>query len=172
MLRLAENPAAPQTLVVMTPDQHVEIALPSDANDIASMSRDLIEHGLPWTWQPARVSRAISAPNTNVAVVREQKGLVGFGIMEYWDEDAHLVLFAVRRAHQRQGVGSAMLRWLEASAVAAGSKRIRVEARRDNVAARCLYNEHGYHELVIKSRMYSGAMDGIHLEKWLCAAPD
>lgn len=151
----------------MTPLLQVSLASASDAVAIADMSRHLIEHGLPWTWGPGRVSKAIAASNVNVAVVREQQKLVAFGIMEYGEEDAHLVLFAVDPHHHRQGVGTAVLRWLEAAALVAGSKRIRVEARRDNVAARSFYNEHGYHERGIKLRMYSGALDGIYLEKWL-----
>lgn len=146
---------------------HVSLAQPSDATDIADMSRHLIEHGLPWTWRWERVERAISASNTNVAVVRERGQLLGFGIMEYWDEDAHLVLFAVHPNYQRQGIGSAILRWLEASAAACGAIRIRLEARRDNDAGRIFYNEHGYHEINIMGRMYSGTLDGIRLEKWL-----
>jgi ribosomal protein S18 acetylase RimI-like enzyme len=156
----------------MTPAMHVQLAVAGDAGEIAAMSRALIEHGLPWTWRPERVSRAVAAPNANVAVVREPEALVGFGIMEYLDEDAHLVLLAVRRASQRQGVGSAILQWLEASALVAGAKRIRVEARRDNPSARSFYNEHGYHEVAIKLRMYSGAVDGIRLERWLRAEAD
>lgn len=151
----------------MTPDLLVELARPDDAASIAALSRTLIEHGLPWTWQPSRVARAIASANTNVALVREDHRVTGFGIMEYWDDDAHLVLFAVRPDRQRQGVGSKLLGWLEACAVAAGAQRIRVEARRDNEAARCFYNEHNYHELVIKQRMYSEVLDGIRLEKWL-----
>lgn len=149
----------------------VVIAAPDDATEIAVMSRDLIESSLPWSWRPARVLRAIEAHNTNVAVVRGASALVAFGVMEYWDDDAHLVLFAVRPKHQRQGVGSELLRWLEASANVAGAQRVRVEARRDNVAARSFYNEHGYHERNIQSRMYSGVLDGIRLEKWLRAGP-
>ncbi len=151
---------------------HVRIAAAGDAVEIADMSRRLIERGLPWTWQPERVARAIASTNTNVAVVREQDELVGFGIMEYWDEDAHLVLFAVRPLRQRQGVGSSILCWLEACAVVAGSKRIRVEARQDNLAARSFYNDHGYHEVHIRRHMYSGTADGVHLEKWLRTQSD
>lgn len=147
----------------------VSIAELDDAADIANMSRVLIEHGLPWSWRRERVARAIAAQNTNVAVVREQGALVGFGIMEYWDEDAHLVLFAVRPAHQRRGLGSTILRWLEATAVAGGARRIRLEARRDNDAARHFYNEHGYHEITLEERMYSGALAGIQMQKWLRA---
>ena len=67
----------------MTPAVQVCFALPTDAADIAAMSRRLIEHGLPWTWRPERVARAIASPVTNVAVVRRQAGLDAFGIMEY-----------------------------------------------------------------------------------------
>ncbi|MCW5632942.1 MAG: GNAT family N-acetyltransferase [Rubrivivax sp.] len=155
----------------MTPAVAVHLAVAADASDIAAMSRELIEHGLPWTWRPQRVARAIAAVDTNVVVVREEGVLSAFGIMEYLDDDAYLVLFAVRRSRQRLGIGSAVLRWLEAAAVAAGACRIRVDARRDNVAARSFYNEHGYHEVRITARRYSGQVDQIRLEKWLRARP-
>lgn len=151
----------------MTPSLHVCIASKLDAEAIAVMSRDLIEHGLPWSWRSERVTRAIEAANTNVVVLRDRTELDGFGIMEYWDDDAHLVLLAVRATCQRRGIGSALLHWLEVSARVAGSQRIRVEARRENVAARNFYNDHGYHELTIRPRMYSGMVDGIHLAKYL-----
>jgi ribosomal-protein-alanine N-acetyltransferase len=131
------------------------------------MSRELIEYGLEWRWRPARVARAINDPDTNVVVMRGEEQLVGFGIMEYLDDEAYLILFAVRKSCQRRGIGSALLRWLEAAARAAGSRRIRVDARRENVAARCFYNEHGYHERILESRMYGKAVDGVRLEKWL-----
>ena len=151
----------------MTPAVDVHLAVAEDALQIAAMSRTLIEHDLPWTWQPARVRNAIHSPITNVAVAREGGNLIAFGIMEYLDEDAYLVLFAVQERRQRQGVGSAVLRWLEESAIAAGSSRIRVDARRDNGPARMFYNERGYHEVRISARKYSGQVDQVRLEKWL-----
>ena len=151
----------------MTVDPPISIARRSDAGAIAVMSRDLIEYGLEWRWRAARVARAISDPDTNVAVVRRKDELVGFGIMEYLDDDAYLVLLAVAESRRRQGVGSALLQWLEAAARAAGSQRIRVDTRRESVAARCFYNEHGYHERILRPRMYGKRVDGIRLEKWL-----
>ncbi len=157
----------------MTPALQLRMATSADAAPIAAMSRDLIEQGLPWTWQAARVARAIAADHMNVVVVPGRAGVDAFGIMEYWDDDAHLVLLAVRPARQRKGLGCSVLDWLERSAQAAGSQRIRVEARRENLAARHFYNHHGYHELAIKPRMYSGLVDGITLAKSLRpAAPD
>ena len=153
----------------MIADVAIRLATLHDAVDIAAMSRDYIEVGLPWRWRYERVAQAIADPETNVAVVGARSSIVAFGIMSYPDDDAHLLLFAVRRSSQRQGVGSAILLWLEAAARSAGAKRIRVEARRENVAARSFYNEHGYQERVLKKAMYSGIGDGVRLVKWLRA---
>jgi ribosomal-protein-alanine N-acetyltransferase len=144
----------------------VRLATLDDAAGIAAMSREYIEHGLPWSWTEARVELAIRNPDTNVAVVGERGAIAAFGIMSYRD-DAHLLLFAVRRQYQRKGVGSALLRWLEEVARCAGMRHIRVECRRSNDAARNFYSEHGYHECAISPRMYRGLEDGILLEKFL-----
>jgi ribosomal protein S18 acetylase RimI-like enzyme len=145
----------------------IRLATPSDAADIAEISRDHIEYGLPWRWRRDRVAAAIANPETNVAVVGERRAVTAFGIMSYRDDDAHLLLLAVRRERQRTGVGSAVLLWLEAVARTAGAQRILVDARRDNVAARNFYGEHGYHERAIKKQMYSVLDDGIRFEKLL-----
>ena len=91
------------------------------------MSRDCIESGLPWRWRPERVARAIEEENTNVVVAGEAGALTAFGIMSYLDDDAHLLLFAVREGSRRQGIGSAVLLWLENVARAAAHRRIRLE---------------------------------------------
>jgi len=143
------------------------VATLADAPPIAALSRVAIEQGLPWSWRTGRVASAIRDADTNVVVVGAPAALDGFGIMSYLDDDAHLLLFAVAPERRRQGVGSAILAWLEAVARAAGARRIRLEARRGNEAARLFYNEHGYHERAIVPLMYSGMADGIRLEKWL-----
>jgi ribosomal-protein-alanine N-acetyltransferase len=145
----------------------IRLATTADAAAIAALSRDEIEHGLPWTWRAPRVRHAIADPETNVIVAGPPGEVHAFGVMYYADDDAHLLLFAVHRSRQRQGMGTALLRWLEDAALAAGAQRIRVEARMDKVAARSFYNEHGYHEGPVVRRMYSGRLDGVKLEKWL-----
>jgi len=152
---------------VKTADVAVRLARAADAADIAAMSRDYIEDGLPWTWTAGRVEAAIREADINVVVAGERRAISAFGIMSYPDDDAHLLLFAVRQNQRRRGVGSAILRWLEEAADTAGAKRIRVECRRDNAAARNFYCEHGYQELSITTKFYRGLKDGIHLVKWL-----
>lgn len=153
----------------MIADTAIRLAVPADAAAIAAMSRDTIEQGLPWGWRPARVARSIAHPDTNVAVIGAPGAIVAFGIMSYLENVAHLLLFAVHPGHRRQGLGSALLLWLEDVARAAGSHRIRVEARRDNAAARDFYGAHGYHERAIRPGMYREDVDGLQLEKWLRA---
>ena len=151
----------------MIADATVRLAIISDAADIAVLSREHVEFGLSWNWREDRVTKSIISPISNVAVVERDKAVVGFGIMEYGDNDAHLVLFAVDPLHRRHGIGSAILLWLESVARAAGAERIRIEARHENTAARSFYNEHGYHERVIKKGMYAASVDGVRFEKWL-----
>ena len=155
----------------MIADVPVRLATLGDALEIAEMSRDYIEQGLRWRWRASRISKVIADPDTNVAVVGEHGALTAFGIMHYADRDAHLLLFAVRPKVRRHGVGSATLIWLETVARSAGARRIRLEARRDNEAARSFYSEHGYHERAIRPGMYSELVDGVRLEKWLRAEP-
>jgi [ribosomal protein S18]-alanine N-acetyltransferase len=148
----------------------IRLATRADAADIARMSRDEIEQGLPWSWTESRVLGAIQNADTNVAVVGERGALAAFGIMAYRDEVAHLLLFSVRPAHRRKGLGRQLLRWLEGVAVVAGVQRVVVECRRDNATARNFYAEFGYHELAIAKGYYRGVEDAIRLEKWLADA--
>jgi ribosomal protein S18 acetylase RimI-like enzyme len=149
----------------------VGLARPADANRIAEMSRDFIEYGLGWKWTPARIFRRLHDSSTNIAVARERDDLIGFAIMEYKEEEAHLLLFAVSAAHRRQGVGSALLSWLEATALTAGIGLIYLEARTRNAEARAFYCKHGYSEIARVRGMYRGVEDGVRLAKDLWWKP-
>ena len=167
---MAKIPSVPYKGCVKPQTLSVRLATRDDAAGIAAMSRDEIERGLPWSWTEGRVAHAIANPDTNVIVAGPAGALAGFGIMSYLGDEAHLALFAVATAHRRRGVGSAMLEWLENVARVAGVRRIRVECRRSNDAARNFYGEHGYHESVIVRRYYRGLEDAIALEKHLWPA--
>lgn len=145
----------------------VRLAALTDVPAIASMSREYIEDGLPGVWGYERVAEALADPETNVVVVGPPGAVIAFGIMSYADEEAHLLLFAVRPTLRRKGFGSTLLRWLEAVAREGGAKSIRVEAREDNAAGRCFYRAHGYEEREIRKGMYYNLADGVRMEKWL-----
>lgn len=143
----------------------IRLATLSDAETIALESMAEIEHNMGWTWHPQRVATAIADPDTNVAVAVDGDTLLGFGIMTYEEESAHLVLFAVSEGARRSGVGSALLKWLEKVASVAGVSHLKVEARLSNAGARAFYRAHGYNESDVVPAMYRGAEDGVHFEK-------
>jgi [ribosomal protein S18]-alanine N-acetyltransferase len=120
------------------------LARASDAQEIAEMSRDLIEHGLAWAWTPARVQRSIAGRDSSVVVARRDARIAAFGIMHFGDEVAHLNLFAVAPQHRRQGLGRQLVEWLTTTAIEAGIFRIELELRADNHPARQFYERLGF----------------------------
>ena len=146
---------------------HIRFAAPADALGIAEMSRDLIEHGLGWSWTHERVRRCLRHPDTNAIVAVEDGRRCGFALMKYGEEEAHLLLLAVLPAHARQGLGSALLGWLEASARVAGIARVTLEARAGNTAARAFYRRHGYAASQLLPGYYGGREASVRMVKAL-----
>jgi ribosomal-protein-alanine N-acetyltransferase len=140
----------------------LRLAIPADAKQIAFMSRDLIESGLGWSWNPARVESALRHRETLtlVACDRGQPGegerVVAFAIMQFGDEHAHLSLLAVRPTHWRTGLGRRMLEWLIESSYAAGVAAIHLELRAANQAARRFYRALGFTESAYIPGYYQG----------------
>jgi len=134
----------------------IRIATADDAYAIATMARDLIETGLPWTWTPERVTRNIRNRNITTIVACDGEEVVAFGIMYFGDEDAHLNLIAVEPAYQRAGLGQRVIEWLKQSCYAAGIARIDAELRITNRSARAFYRKCGFRERALMPGYYSG----------------
>jgi len=134
----------------------LHLARPTDAYAIAHLSRELIEYGLHWRWRPRRVAASIRAPNVNVLVARILGSIVGFAIMRYGDDDAHLELLGVTTPYQCTGIGGRLVHWLEECAIVAGIFRVTLEVREENMAARCFYRRMGYRTLARLPGYYQG----------------
>ena len=147
----------------------LRLATLDDAAAIARMSRDLIEQGLGWSWTTPRVLRSVRSADTNVVLALEDQRLAGFAIMKYLDTEAHLLLLAVQPGAQRCGVGTALTRWVEASALAAGIGQVHLEARAGNHAARLFYRHLGYVELQSLPGYYQGREAAVRMARdlWL-----
>jgi ribosomal-protein-alanine N-acetyltransferase len=138
------------TIVRMKKEQvsvAIRIAESGDARAIAEMSRDHIESGLSWRYDPPHILRAMrrresvvlvaSGRPTYVAGLRP--ALAGFAIMDFGDERAHLVLLAVQPMQRRAGIGRRLVEWLLESALTAGMASVHLELRADNAAGRRFY---------------------------------
>jgi ribosomal-protein-alanine N-acetyltransferase len=141
---------------MITRDVIIRLARPDDAQDIALMSRDLIEAGLGWSWTRGRVGKSIANRDTLSVVMCRGTRVVAFAIMFFADEHAHLNLLAVQPEFQRLGLGTRMIRWLEESAHAAGLRAIHPEVRARNQLARRFYHRLGFLEMALLPKYYRG----------------
>jgi ribosomal-protein-alanine N-acetyltransferase len=143
----------------------IRFATRADALAVAEMSRDLIESGLGWSWTKERVMRSLRHPDTNAIVAIRDAHRVGFGIMKYGEDEAHLLLLAVDPAHARLGIGRTMLEWLERSAQVAGLGRVTLEARASNVGAHAFYRSLGYAAAQMLPGYYNGRETSVRMVK-------
>jgi [ribosomal protein S18]-alanine N-acetyltransferase len=154
----------------MSSQRFIGLATLPEAATIALMSRQYIEQGLGWSWNVGRVEAAIASASTNVVVMRAADGeVIGFAIMQYGDDSAHLALLAVHPDHRQRGLAAALLGWLEKCADTAGIGRITVEARCDNPVAIVFYERRGYVQLSRVAGYYRGVLDAVRMEKDLWA---
>jgi len=144
------------------------LARKSDASWMAGLSRDYIEHGLSWRYGRAQILRAIADREFNAVVAGDGTHRLGFGIMEYGQEAAHLVLLGVLPKHRNQGLGRALVTWLEKPATVAGLLRVRVEVRADNPAGIAFYERLGYRECTRMRGYYDGRVDALRFDRPLC----
>ena len=143
------------------------LARSADAREIAEMSRDLIEHGLSWSWTPARVQHFICGIDSSVVVARRERRIAAFAIMHFGEEVAHLNLLAVAPEHRRQGLGRQLLEWLTATAIEAGVFRINLEVRTHNDAARIFYQSLGFDALNVVQGYYQGREAALRMTRYL-----
>ncbi len=149
----------------------ITLAQREDALPIAQMSRRLIEHGLPWSWDEERVGRAIAHRDTAAVTARDGRRMAGFAIMQFYDSHAHLNLLAVHPGYRRRGAGRQLVEWLEASARVAGIFLIRLELRVDNDSARLFYERLGFHETGRRRAYYAGREDALCMAHDLAVIP-
>lgn len=127
------------------------------------MSRDHIEHGLGWKYQPSQIREKIRDPETNVIAAWRDSILAGFAIMGYQGFEAHLVLFAVLPGYRRQRAGTQLMHWLIKTAEVAGVQTVTVELRKTNECARRFYESLGFKPFEQLQHYYRGDEHGLRM---------
>jgi len=164
----------------------IRLARNSDACDIALLSRNEIEYGLPWAWRPGAVATAIANSNMNVAIatsaavsplaaeIKElslspdaQQHLCGFAIVYFGRTHAHINLLAVDQSWRRRGVGRELLEWQVSSARTAGIRYLTLEVRNSNKAAQTFYQDCGFEVRETVRNYYNNREDALRLARKL-----
>jgi ribosomal-protein-alanine N-acetyltransferase len=152
---------------VSSQDIALQPACRSDASAIAAMSRELIEAGLGWQYRGERIRHLLDDPETVTLAARDGERVIGFAIMTFGAERAHLVLLAVQPACQRRGIARRMARWLLASAAIAGIASVHVELRARNEAAYAFYRALGFAETLRLPGYYQGRETAVRMMRLL-----
>ena len=144
---------------------HTELKLVrrEDALRIARMARDLVEHGLAWTWTARRVATHMRGHDSNVLGAWHEGRLVGFAIMQFYAERAHLNLLAVQPAIRRLGIGRCLVEWQEEVARAGGIPVVNLEVRANNPGAQAFYRRLGYRQVERLPGYYQGREAAIRM---------
>lgn len=145
----------------------IEFASLADAQVIAELSRKYIEYDLDWGYTPEKITRLIRHEAKNVVVARENRQLVGFGIMTYREEQANLDLLAVKLRYRYQGIGRQIVQWLEQVALTAGIATVYVQVRQLNSGAIKFYEKLGYQVIGEQHGYYSGRENAVIMSKGL-----
>jgi ribosomal-protein-alanine N-acetyltransferase len=148
----------------------LEPAARRDASQLANMSARLVEQGLRPSWDAARIAQHTAHPESMVLVARNGFHITGFAIMRYGDQRAHLNLLAVEPSWRRRGIGRALLRWLEETAVTAGVFHIDLELRSANASAYAFYAALGYREVGRVPAYYQGVEHAVRMSRDLAVA--
>lgn len=156
----------------MNPEPSLRLARLSEATEIATLSRSLVEHGLRWSWRPERVAASIRNPTAHVLVARIGGQTAGFAIMRYGADDARLDLFGVVESYRRMGVGRRLHAWLEKCALVAGISSIFLEVRAGNHGAQAFYERLGYRKLGCVPGYYQGREAAIRMGRELWSRRD
>jgi ribosomal-protein-alanine N-acetyltransferase len=148
-------------------DIEIGFARPDEVQAIAALSRDQVEAGLGWGYRPRRIAELLHDPETIVLRARMRRRAVGFAIMRFGDERAHLILLAVEPESQRRGIGRRMVEWLLESARVAGMTSVHVELRATNTRAFAFYRALGFAETFRVPGYYRGRETAVRMIRML-----
>jgi ribosomal-protein-alanine N-acetyltransferase len=125
---------------------------PGDVDEVLAIERDIYAH--PWTLGNFRDSLQAGYSCWVLAHGRE---LVGYGVVMIGVQEAHLLNLSVRREWQRRGLGRQLLEHFLEVALEAGARRMFLEVRPSNAAARALYAARGFQEIAVRRGYYPAA---------------
>jgi ribosomal-protein-alanine N-acetyltransferase len=89
--------------------------------------------------------------------------IVGYGVVDHWEDHDHLLSIAVRADNRRKGLGEALLVELEKRL--SKERLLKLEVRQSNLAAIHLYSKRGFTKTGVAEGYYGDGENAITMEK-------
>src|SRR2546422_966022 len=91
--------------------------------------------------------------------------IVGYGVVDRWEDHDHLISIAVRPDSRRKGLGEALL--VELEKLLSNERPLRLEVRQSNFGAILLYSKRGFPKTGLAEGYYGDGENAIVMEKRL-----
>ncbi len=130
----------------------------ADLDAVMRVMNDSFDRRYGEAWTAPQCAGLLPMPGVWLSLARDARGIIGFALSRIVAQEAELLLLAVRRSAQRQGVGKSLLDRFTADAKQRGADRLHLEVREGNHAVK-LYEDEGF-ALVGRRRNYYSGPDG------------
>ena len=161
--KTAENKAA-------SPQLQIRSFRPSDTPSISEILQAATEAA---QWPPESYAKLASSPGGIFLVCESSTHAIGFLAARHIADETEILNIAVHPAFRRQGVASALLLAVFNSFPGSAVSRVFLELRESNLAARALYEHHGFVPAGTRKSYYRDPVEhALCMQKKLTAPPD
>lgn len=126
-----------------------------DLNDVMEVMEDSFDPAYGEGWTAPQCAGLIPMPGVWLSLARDGDGAIGFALSRIVAGEAELLLLAVKRANQAQGVGRMLLERFTRLAKKRGARHLHLEVREGNHAMK-LYDHAGFREVGRRKNYYTG----------------
>jgi len=120
-----------------------------------------------WTHDMFHNELAEVGISREVMVARLAGKIVGYVSLRYVADEGDIVTIAVDASEQKQGVGTLMMDWLEATAKVHGVRNLFLEVRSDNIPAIAMYLARDFERIDLRKNYYGTDVDAYVMRKRL-----
>ena len=145
------NPKAQPSLAPWVPQPMTD----ADLDEVVALEAHV--QAFPWT--RGNFADALAA-GYGAWVLRREGKLVGFCVLMFAPDVAHLLVIAVAKPLHRQGLGGVLLDWCEQQARERGMEGVLLEVRPSNESAINFYKRHGYLQIGVRRGYYPAEKGG------------
>lgn len=140
---------------------------PMTTDDLASVL--VIESDLfpidAWTKELFLGELAEVSNSRDVAVAVIDSEVVGYASFRYVGKQGDVNTVAVSSGQQGNGIGTALMDWLESQAALRNVREVFLEVRSDNEAAMKMYASRGYERIDVRRNYYGNTIDANIMRK-------
>ena len=130
----------------------------AELDAVMRVMEDSFDPAFGEAWTAPQCAGLLPMAGVWLSLARRGETVIGFALGRIVGDEAELLLLAVGRSSQGQGVGQLLLDRFAAVAVSKGAEQLHLEVREGNHAV-SLYRRNGYRE-VGRRRNYYGGRDG------------